>query len=106
MDLLMQDSQDELATLISYSEQQFGSSGYPCSHNSFAIAIFSVHPRSGALMISRMVEVSYLAVRNLSKQAGEDLTFISILILGCLTSLVSLYPLDHRPLSFDLRMSS
>nr|XP_019002973.1 uncharacterized protein I203_04767 [Kwoniella mangroviensis CBS 8507]OCF66434.1 hypothetical protein I203_04767 [Kwoniella mangroviensis CBS 8507] len=54
-------SSDELAVLISYVEQQTGTSEYPRLHNSHAIVMFSIQPRSQSLMISRVVNVSYLA---------------------------------------------
>ncbi|WWC66609.1 uncharacterized protein I206_100512 [Kwoniella pini CBS 10737] len=53
--------QDELAVLISYVEQQSGTSEYPRIHNSHAIVLFSIHPRSQSLVISRVVDTSYLA---------------------------------------------
>ncbi|WWD09172.1 hypothetical protein V865_007294 [Kwoniella europaea PYCC6329] len=52
---------NELAVLISYVEQQTRTSEYPRSHNSHAIVMFSIQPRSQSLMISRIVDVSYLA---------------------------------------------
>ncbi|WWD16353.1 hypothetical protein CI109_100779 [Kwoniella shandongensis] len=53
--------QDELAVLVSYIEQEPGTSGYPRLHNSHAIVVFSFHPKSQTLMVARTVYVSYLA---------------------------------------------
>ncbi|WVF65992.1 hypothetical protein IAT40_000730 [Kwoniella sp. CBS 6097] len=53
--------QDELAVLVSFVEQQSSTSGYPRLHNSHAIVTFAIHPRSQALIISKVINVSYLA---------------------------------------------
>ncbi|OCF44072.1 hypothetical protein I317_02025 [Kwoniella heveanensis CBS 569] len=53
--------QDEIAVLVSYVEQRSSTSGYPRLHNSHAIVTFAIHPRSQALVISKAINVSYLA---------------------------------------------
>ncbi|WWC58351.1 uncharacterized protein I303_100891 [Kwoniella dejecticola CBS 10117] len=53
--------QGELAVLISYVEQQSGTSEYPRLHNSHAIVLFSTQSRTQSLVISRVVDTSYLA---------------------------------------------
>ncbi|RXK40460.1 hypothetical protein M231_02293 [Tremella mesenterica] len=76
-------SQEELAVLVSYSDHQSGS-GSKRIHNSHAIVLFSIHPKSNALTVDRIVEVSYLAhpdprmldVPRLSIPSGSPIAFI------------------------------
>ncbi|KAK8861724.1 hypothetical protein IAR55_002547 [Kwoniella newhampshirensis] len=53
--------QDELAVLISYIEQEPGTSGFPSLHYSHAIVMFAFHPKAQTMMIARTVYISYLA---------------------------------------------
>ncbi|WVQ93625.1 hypothetical protein IAU59_000701 [Kwoniella sp. CBS 9459] len=53
--------QDDLAVLVSFVEPQSSTSGYPRLHNSHAIVTFGLHPRSQALIVSKVINVSYLA---------------------------------------------
>nr|XP_019048984.1 hypothetical protein I302_02764 [Kwoniella bestiolae CBS 10118]OCF27914.1 hypothetical protein I302_02764 [Kwoniella bestiolae CBS 10118] len=87
--------EDELAVLISYVEQQSGTSEYPRLHNSHAIVMFSMHPRSQSLTISRVIDVSYLAhsdprmldVPRLLIPAGSSMAFIRFAEVILLVSL-------------------
>ncbi|WRT63927.1 uncharacterized protein IL334_000854 [Kwoniella shivajii] len=95
--------QDELAVLISYVEQQSGTSGYPRLHNSHAIVIFAIHPRSQTLMVSRVVDVSYLAhsdprmldVPRLLVPLGSSMAFIRFAEVVLMVSLDESAPYEE-----------
>ncbi|KAK4686173.1 hypothetical protein P7C73_g3957, partial [Tremellales sp. Uapishka_1] len=102
LDDLVAVGNDGLAVLVSYTLQQSSSLGQQKLQNSHAIVLFEIHSKSNALMVNRVVPITYLAhpdarlldVPRLHVPAGSPIAFVHFADVIVMVSLLEGAPYE------------